>query len=239
MKTAVIAITFLTGILNATVLAPYTVTACNGAGQVACSASSVSHPATPGEMGLLTNQVFDSWLTANFGNTWTSLGPNPTFSFSGVKANNNGYIIGNYFSRGFASGFVYRGGQLSCCTTDSPFGLNDINNQDLVVGYMPGIGGFVGDEYGNPLSLTFAGGFNMSPFADTFLAIDDQDRILMRDAFQGQDFMLIPEGVPEPASIVLLGIVVLGCGAIARRIARAPRKTRRQIPGTARHVSDR
>jgi hypothetical protein len=239
MKTAVIAITLLTGTLNATVLPPYTVIACNGAGQVACSVSSVSHTTTPGEMGLLTNQVFNNWLTANFGNTWTSLGPNPTFSFSWVKGNNNGYIIGNYFSRGFASGFVYRRGELSCCTTDSPFGLNDINSQNLVAGYMPGTGGFIGDEYGRPLPLTFTGGFQMNAFADTFLAIDDQDRILMRDTLQRQDFMLIPAGVPEPASIVLLGIVVLGCGAIGRRIARATRKTRQQMPGTDRPIADR
>jgi hypothetical protein len=101
-----IALTFLAGVLNATILPPYTATPCNGSGQVACSISSVSHPATPSEMGLLTNQIFGSWLTANFGTNWTRLGPNPTFSISSVKGNSEGYLIGNCFSRGFASSFI-------------------------------------------------------------------------------------------------------------------------------------
>jgi hypothetical protein len=80
---------------------------------------------------------------------------------------------------------------------DSSFTLKNINNHNLAVGYMPLVGGFLADEYAQPLAFTFAGGFQMNAYADNFLAIDDQNRILMRDLVQGQDFMLTRRQYPS------------------------------------------
>jgi hypothetical protein len=203
---------------------PYTVTPCGQVGQIACSITPTGRTPTAADLQGLTNNLFVSFLVAHgYG---PDLPSNPTFSWTPRAANANGYVIGNVVSPGgfggFMSQFIYHAGQVLCCLSDPSNRLWDINDQNVVTGTFGFSAGtwllFASNSDVNQLFLTFTDPTfdpNDHAAAPTYSAIDNQDRILLgRPGLDSQLYMLQP--TPEPASIVFLVTVLIGCGILTR-----------------------
>jgi hypothetical protein len=195
-------------------LIPYSVTACGQASQPACSIFSVSHVPTAEDTLGLDNALFANYFIAH---GLTGAVVNPQFSWTPIAANSEGEVIGRVSGDNeIHTQFVYYQGQLLCCTTDDPFTLSDINDNDLIVGHY--FEALLANGAGVPLpfpqidpTLSF-----LVSGPGRFTAIDDQNRIL--EDFQGQQYMLQP--VPEPSSAGLLCVAIIACAVSAKRTLR-------------------
>lgn len=143
-------------------------------------------------------------------------------------ANSAGYVWGNFNALDSAYPlFVFRDGEVVCCTDDGPWTGISINDNGLVIGSDPDGLPFI-SPLGDPTSpsIYYPGGIPDLdaastallaslpidvPFWDsaTFLAIDDTDRVSGVSSFGA--FLLTPANlIPEPAS----GLLILSALAI-------------------------
>jgi hypothetical protein len=209
---------------------PYTATPCGQPGQVTCNITPTGRTPTAADLQGLSSELFYNYFVSQ-GN---SLVCSNDFSWTPLAANANGYVIGS-LTEGcdiLHTQFIYHAGQILFSGADEPFRLYDINDQNVIVGSILGApgpdGGFglVDDPpfiaVGTPSGLmrvalayidpAFATALH-GPWA-SFTAIDNHDNILLNGPYQ-QQFMLQP--TPEPASIVFLATVLLGCSILTRR----------------------
>ncbi len=190
--------------------ASYEAIACGGPGHPACTIFAQVRTPTASESQGLDNDLFRQY----FGQqqfTWTI-----------TDSNDSGFIIGHVlgtlpFVGVIDTSFIFHAGQLTCCRTDSPFHLTDINDNNIVVGGNASGGtDFIGfadvmasDRH--PVALNLIN----PPLHDDLidiLAADDQNRFLALGA-SGQKYMLVSP-VPEPRSVISLvtaiGLIALG-----------------------------
>jgi hypothetical protein len=191
---------------------PYTIVACGGPAQPACTVHGVTNgQPVPG----LTESDFQTFFTTQLGQPITA-----NYSWVVRDVNSSGVAIGSVEGGPPArlhTSFVFDRGQVICCTVDDPFFLADINDNGFVVGQRPvqfPSSGFVADCCSGllsgqvPLALTFT---SRPPFFVSFSAIDSADDI-SAFGFGGQRYDLL--AAPEPNSMTLLAGVLIVTGFV-------------------------
>jgi hypothetical protein len=170
--------------------------------------------------------MFQTWFTGRILNvsgpyTWTVNDVNS----SGVAI---GHVLGHSGGSVLDTDFIFNGSQVVCCTEDSPFHLNDINDGGFVVGQKPSLffSGFVGyccggpNDGQTPIPLTFTGAVPpFFPVYTNFQSIDDfGNTILAFQTVTDQYFNLF--ATPEPRSFILLATLLGGFAIVVHRRAR-------------------
>lgn len=186
-----------------------------GAGFAPCDVAFSYRAPSAAELAGLDQALFFSFMQPIL-NGWTT----GSFNWTVRDSNSNGYVIGRVEGpNNIHTQFVFRAGQLYCCYTDAPFSLWDINDNNVIAGFSNGAfganGPYVDGAFGFPLQLSAA---DRTILSNPFLvaeAIDNQNRILIGNGAGVGRYILEP--VPEPASILLLGAVLIGVRRLMAR----------------------
>ncbi len=185
---------------EATTISPltYQAVACGGA-FAPCNFTAFQRTPTPGDLLGLTSDLLRDYFLSEGLNVGAGV-----FTWTARGANDQGFVFGSVSgSNMIHTQFVYRHDTILCCTTDEPFFLYGINDNDLIVGMDPYNGAMSGflasarmlDADRNPIPLNIIPDPRVGAALDfySFVAIDNQNDILAQPRFTGtQSYILHP-----------------------------------------------
>ena len=119
----------------------YVLIPCQGASGL-CAGTGTHRQPTPDQLVGLNDQAFydyfKHWVPSAFPSDF-QLRPG-SFSPTIEGSTASGLVIGNVFGpNSIVTSYVFRNGEVLCCSVDMPFSLNDINQNGFMVGYNPGM----------------------------------------------------------------------------------------------------
>lgn len=205
--------------------AQYTATMCGFASQYpgdACYVARADTVPTPADTSGLNNNLFSAFFTSH------GIAAVGGWHWDARGVNAGGYVFGDVWDdiRLATTQFVYRAGQVLCCTVDFPYRLNGLNDNGVYVGQNGDGSAALGNEL-LPHAVTFALPDLLAASVDFLLsasldAIDNDGRI-SGATFAGERFLLAPvtldtavAAVPEPSGATLLVAALAGLWARRR-----------------------